>query len=99
MIDMGFEKQVAACLDNMAGRLRPLPGEAEDEAEMIDGKVLYRTTHMYSATMPPSVQRMAKAYCRDPVTVVIGDQQNQGKNKRITQRFVWAKSATQRRAI
>ena len=32
----------------------------------------YRTTYMFSATMPPAVERLARKYMRRPVTVVIG---------------------------
>lgn len=44
----------------------------------------HRTTHMFTATMPPSVERLAKRFMSQPATVRIGDQES-GKNKRILQ--------------
>ena len=77
MIDMGFEPQVVAVMEAMgSGNLKP-----EDEAEELDGKALeqggptsskYRTTYMFSATMPPSVERLARSYLRNPAVVTIG---------------------------
>ena len=77
MIDMGFEPQVVAVMEAMgSGNLKP-----EDEAEELDGQALeqggptsskYRTTYMFSATMPPSVERLARSYLRNPAVVTIG---------------------------
>ena len=33
---------------------------------------VYRTTYMFSATMPPAVERIARKYLRRPVVVQIG---------------------------
>ncbi|CAN0450575.1 unnamed protein product [Discosporangium mesarthrocarpum] len=41
---------------------------------------------MFSATMPPAVERMAKKYLRHPA--IIGDEDT-GKNRRIEQRVLW----------
>jgi len=41
-------------------------------------------TSMFSATMPPGVERIAKTFLRHPVIIKIGDEDS-GKNKRITQ--------------
>ncbi|KAG2332740.1 hypothetical protein Bca52824_003920 [Brassica carinata] len=68
MIDMGFEPQVAAVLDAMpSSNLKP-----EKEDEELDEKKIYRTTYMFSATMPPGVERLARKYLRNPVVVTIG---------------------------
>ena len=78
MIDMGFEPQVVAVMEAMGtGNLKPV-----DEAEELDGQALesgegavvskYRTTYMFSATMPPSVERLARSYLRNPAVVTIG---------------------------
>ena len=45
---------------------------------------MFRTTVMFTATMPPAVERLAKDYMRCPAVVAIGDQDS-GKNKRIIQ--------------
>ncbi|CAH8310794.1 unnamed protein product [Eruca vesicaria subsp. sativa] len=69
MIDMGFEPQVAAVLDAMpSSNLKP-----ENEEEELDEKKIYRTTYMFSATMPSGVERLARKYLRNPVVVTIGN--------------------------
>ncbi|KAJ8635321.1 hypothetical protein MRB53_009588 [Persea americana] len=42
----------------------------ENEDEELDEKRLYRTTHMFTATMSP--ERLARKYLRNPVVVTIG---------------------------
>jgi len=44
-------------------------------------------TAMFSATMTPEVERLAKSYLRQPIIVKIGDDKS-GKNKRIKQEIV-----------
>ena len=62
MIDMGFEEQVTSILDAMpASNLRP-----EDET-LEESDRIYRTTFMFTATMPAEVERLAKQYLRNPV--------------------------------
>ncbi|KAK8506296.1 hypothetical protein V6N13_100347 [Hibiscus sabdariffa] len=68
MIDMGFEPQVVGVLDAMpSSNLKP-----ENEDEELDEKRIYRTTYMFSATMPPAVERLARKYLRNPVVITIG---------------------------
>jgi len=68
MIDMGFEADVTGILDAMpSSNLKP----SEEDVEIDEGK-LYRTTYMFSATMTPAVEQLAKKYLRRPVTVNIG---------------------------
>ena len=77
MIDMGFEPQVNAVMDGMsADSLKPL-----EEAESLDAAAAegaaelgtkFRMTYMFSATMPPSVERLARKYLRNPAVVNIG---------------------------
>ncbi|XP_062019095.1 DEAD-box ATP-dependent RNA helicase 21 [Rosa rugosa] len=43
-----------------------------NEDEELDDKKIYRTTYMFSATMPPAVERLARNYLRNPVVVTIG---------------------------
>lgn len=80
MIDMGFEAQVNAVLDAMPSAT--LKSEVEQEAEQQEaeqqalkaqGRVIYRTTIMFSATMPPAVERIARTYLRRPAYVYIGN--------------------------
>lgn len=74
MVDMGFEAQVNAVLQAM--KSDSLKSEDETVAELqekgSDGK-LYRTTIMFSATMPPGVERLSRNYLRRPAYVAIGE--------------------------
>lgn len=47
-----------------------LKPEGEDEA--LEEDRVYRTTYMFSATMPPAVERLARKYMRRPVVINIG---------------------------
>ncbi|PHT55433.1 DEAD-box ATP-dependent RNA helicase 21 [Capsicum baccatum] len=68
MIDMGFEPQVVDVLDAMpSSNMKP-----KNEDEELDEKKIYRTTYMFSATMPLAVERLAGKYLRNHVVVNIG---------------------------
>ena len=56
-----------------------------------------RTTHMFTATMPPSVERLARRYMRAPATVRIGDEDS-GKNRRIAQAVLFVAGEQRKRA-
>lgn len=85
MIDMGFETDVTGILDAMpSSNLKP-----SDESVEIEADRLYRTTYMFSATMPPAVERLAKKYLRRPVTVNIGSAGQATDN--VTQRVMVVK--------
>jgi ATP-dependent RNA helicase DDX23/PRP28 len=86
MIDMGFEPQVNAVLDAIGGELKG-DDEAVVESQLSNGKGLFRVTAMFSATMTPEVERLARSYLRQPIIVKIGDDKS-GKNKRIKQEIV-----------
>jgi ATP-dependent RNA helicase DDX23/PRP28 len=60
--------QVRGVLDAMPStNLKP-----EDEGEELEENRVYRTTYMFSATMPPTVERLARKYLRRPVVINIG---------------------------
>ena len=60
--------QVIAVLDAMpSSNLKP----DSDDVQLEESRV-YRTTYMFSATMPPAVERLARKYLRRPVVVNIG---------------------------
>lgn len=77
MIDLGFEESVNKILDALpVSNEKPDTDEAEDAQLMkryVDGKDRYRQTMMYTATMPPLVERIAKKYLRRPAIVTIGN--------------------------
>ncbi|KAJ2891149.1 mRNA splicing protein prp28, partial [Coemansia aciculifera] len=69
MIDMGFEDDVNFILDAL-----PVSNRKPDDhydANMAR-EFAYRQTTMFSATMPPVVERLARKYLRAPATVTIG---------------------------
>lgn len=89
MIDMGFDEQVEEVLNQMGGLLRP---EEDDPNQTTESAVtMYRTTAMFTATMSPEIEVIAKQYLRHPVLVRIGDVDS-GKNRRIEQRVMYLTS-------
>lgn len=77
MVDMGFEEGVNKILDALpVTNEKPDTEEAENEHLMkryLGGRDRYRQTMMYTATMPPSVEKIARKYLRRPATVTIGN--------------------------
>lgn len=61
----------------------------EDENAVLDENRVYRTTYMFSATMPNAVERLARKYLRRPVVVNIGSAGKATDN--VTQRVVVVK--------
>ena len=69
--DLGFEPQVNAILDFMpSSNLKSLD---ENEAMKQEGHRQYRTTMMFSATMPAGVERLSRKYLRRPTYIIIGE--------------------------
>jgi ATP-dependent RNA helicase DDX23/PRP28 len=90
MIDMGFEPDVQKILDFMpVTNLKPDTEEAEDHTKLMENfntKKKYRQTVMFTATMPPAVERLARTYLRRPATVYIG---SVGKPTERTEQIVY----------
>ena len=76
MIDMGFEPDIQTILTHMpVTNEKPDSDQLEDERTMTQNffsKNKYRQTVMFTATMPPAVERIAVTYMRRPATVYIG---------------------------
>ena len=77
MIDMGFEPEVKKILEFLpVTNQKPDSEEAEDPEKMLanmeSSKHKYRQTVMFTATMPPAVERLARSYLRRPAVVYIG---------------------------
>ncbi|SCV74184.1 BQ2448_6616 [Microbotryum intermedium] len=87
MVSLGFEDVLNFILDALpVSNLKPDSEEAEDGEKMSSMIIapaqgstttestlaLYRQTVMFSATMPPAVERLAKKYLRRPAIVTIG---------------------------
>lgn len=74
MVDMGFEPQVQEILAAMPSRNVDVAGHSKTEPTMARGTQTYtRQTLMFSATMSPAVERLARSYLLDPVIVTIGE--------------------------
>ena len=99
MIDLGFAPQIENILENMGGSLKSQNEQEAYKQEVLDMKhgVLpkHRLTAMFSATMPPEVERMAKDYLRHPAIVSIGDADS-SKNTRIAQNILYLSSPAQK---
>jgi ATP-dependent RNA helicase DDX23/PRP28 len=110
MVDMGFEEDLKFILSQMPGGApgdgaggdgkdildEDEPGDQEYalRAQRQEGKPTPRTTILYSATMPPAVERIARQYLWKPVGITIG---SAGKPvDRIEQRIVWVPQGGQR---
>lgn len=72
MVDLGFEAELNLILDAM-----PATSFAEDETMAETGGngsfTGHRVTTLFSATMPPAVERLARKYLRKPANVTIGN--------------------------
>ncbi|KAL1115883.1 hypothetical protein AAG570_006172 [Ranatra chinensis] len=90
MIDMGFEPDVQKILEYMpVSNLKPDNEDAEDEEKLLANyhtKKKYRQTVMFTATMPPAVERLARTYLRRPAVVYIG---SVGKPTERTEQIVY----------
>ncbi|KAE9553538.1 hypothetical protein FO519_003231 [Halicephalobus sp. NKZ332] len=76
MLDMGFEQDVNSILEYIpVTNLKPDTDEAEDADKLLQNfntKMKYRQTVMFTATMSPPVERLARQYLRRPAVVHIG---------------------------
>ncbi|XP_076326667.1 putative ATP-dependent RNA helicase DDX23 [Tachypleus tridentatus] len=98
MIDMGFEPDVQRILDYMpVTNQKPDSDEIEDEEKLLANfasKNKYRQTVMFTATMPPAVERLARSYLRRPAVVYIG---SAGKPTERTEQIVYMVTEAQKR--
>jgi len=76
MVDLGFEDYVRRVLLAIpASNMKATDEEsvAKQELEAKAGHRHYRITQMFSATMPPAIERMARTFLRCPSIVSVGD--------------------------
>lgn len=76
MINMGFETDVKRILEYIpVTNLKPDNEEAEDASKLLSNfttKKKYRQTVMFTATMAPALELLARSYLRRPATIYIG---------------------------
>ncbi|KAK7494240.1 hypothetical protein BaRGS_00014522, partial [Batillaria attramentaria] len=98
MINMGFEPEVRKILDYLpVSNQKPDTDEAEDDCKMLENfhsKHKYRQTVMFTATMPPSVERLARTFLRRPSVVYIG---NIGKPVERVEQIVYMLTESEKR--
>ena len=75
MVNLGFEAELTYILDKLPSET--LKGEDESMAMDIDGVLVKRgrtrVTTLFSATMPPAVERLTRKYLKKPAIVTIGE--------------------------
>jgi len=72
MIDMGFETDVKRILEYLPVTNQKPDNELAENTKDFASKDKYRQTVMFTATMEPEVERLARTYLRRPATVTIG---------------------------
>lgn len=72
MVDLGFEESVNKILDALPVTNEKPDSDDAENAQLMKSDV-YRQTMMYTATMPPQVERIAKKYLRRPAMATIGN--------------------------
>ncbi|XP_065053585.1 probable ATP-dependent RNA helicase DDX23 [Rhopilema esculentum] len=101
MIDMGFEPDVQRILEFLpVTNIKPDTDDAENVEKLtlnMLSKGRYRQTVMFTATMPPQVERLARAYLRRPAVVYIG---SAGKPvERVEQRIMIIKQNAKKKKL
>lgn len=86
MVDMGFEPKVLEILGAMPDQI--------PEADVVDSRK--RQTLMFSATMVPAVERLARSYLLNPVVVTIGETGQAADN--VEQRVEFCETEGRRKA-
>lgn len=76
MVNLGFEVDLTFILDQLPSDT--MEGEDQGERMDVDGETMIkkgrtRVTTLFSATMPPAVERLARKYLRRPATITIGE--------------------------
>lgn len=100
MLGMNFEPELVKILDYLpVTNAKPEGDEAEDPTYLLANmqtKMKYRQTVLFSATMPPEVERIAKLYLRRPCHVMIG---NAGKSADLVKQEVHMCTEKQKRQL
>ena len=76
MVHLGFEADLTFILDQLPSET--MEGEDQSEHMDVDGETLVkkgrtRVTTLFSATMPPPVERLARKYLKRPAVITIGE--------------------------
>lgn len=89
MIDLGFEDELLQILESMPQQ----PNSTLDQENNSSKKL--RTTTLFSATMPPPIERIANKYLQHPAYIYIGEAGH--TSEKIKQNVEWIKSEAEKR--
>lgn len=76
MVHLGFEVDLTFILDKLPSET--MEGEDTGQRMDVDGETMVnvgrtRVTTLFSATMPPAVERLARKYLKRPAIITIGE--------------------------
>lgn len=76
MVHLGFEVDLTFILDKLPSET--MEGEDQGQRMDVDGETMVnvgrtRVTTLFSATMPPAVERLARKYLKRPAIITIGE--------------------------
>jgi ATP-dependent RNA helicase DDX23/PRP28 len=101
MLDMNFEIDLQKILEFLpVSNTKPDDESAEDPTRLLANmqtKMKFRQTVLFSATMPPAVERIAMEYLRRPATVSIGTKGQANLN--VTQEIVFLSEPQKRKKL
>jgi len=86
MLEFGFESDIHLVLSAMPSAHHP------DESEEAKANKPTRRTMMFSATMGPKVEMIAKTFMHNPISITVGDKQGK-TSENVNQRIEWCPNA------
>ena len=99
MIDYNFEEAINKIFGQIPEEIEKSLDEEQvqdQERQMIDGVRNYKTFHMFSATMQPYVEKLARDYLRFPAFIQVATQVGADQTHNIEQRVEFVNSGASR---
>jgi ATP-dependent RNA helicase DDX23/PRP28 len=73
MVHLGFEADLTFILDKLPTDEMKSSDKMDVDGENISGPGKTRVTTLFSATMPPAVERLSRKYLKKPAVITIGE--------------------------